>query len=163
MHPNEERIEMLSQESKVSKFCMDARFVHVVKIGQYFMTKDIEYTFSKHFLQEVTDHHNQNDGFRETQRIGPVLEVTTSFQHGKHGIEIRFWSLRQDNSHSWVRISHGSHQFVIDSNHNNTEIPAGLPEEQASQSIVKDFAVRSTAKEKNHKEENLLICRTSFR
>ena len=36
----EKRIEMLSQENKVSKFCMDARFIHVVEIGQYFMTKD---------------------------------------------------------------------------------------------------------------------------
>ena len=31
---------MLSQENKVSKFCMDAGFTHVVEIGQYFMTKD---------------------------------------------------------------------------------------------------------------------------
>ena len=36
----EERIEMLSQENKDSKFCMDAGFVHVVEVGQYFMTKD---------------------------------------------------------------------------------------------------------------------------
>ena len=36
----EERIKLLSQESKVSKFCMDAGFVHVVEVGQYFMTKD---------------------------------------------------------------------------------------------------------------------------
>ena len=36
----EERIEMLSREKKVSKFCMDAGFMHVVEIGQYFMTKD---------------------------------------------------------------------------------------------------------------------------
>ena len=36
--------------------------------------------------------------------IGPVLEVTTSFQYGKHGIEIRIWSVGQDNSQSWVRI-----------------------------------------------------------
>ena len=47
-------------------------------------------------------------------RIGPVLEVTTSFQYGKHGIEIRIWSTSQDNSHSWVRTSHGSNKFVID-------------------------------------------------
>ena len=32
----EERIEMLSQENKVSNFCMDAGFIHVVEIGQYF-------------------------------------------------------------------------------------------------------------------------------
>ena len=36
----EERIELLSQENKVSKFCMEAGFVHVVEVGQYFMTKD---------------------------------------------------------------------------------------------------------------------------
>ena len=35
-----ERIEMLSQENKVSKFCVDAGFIHVVEVGQYFMTKD---------------------------------------------------------------------------------------------------------------------------
>ena len=35
----QERIKSLSQESKVSKFCMDAGFVHVVEVGQYFMTK----------------------------------------------------------------------------------------------------------------------------
>ena len=37
---HEERIEMLSQENKVSKFFMDAGFISVVEIGQYFMTKD---------------------------------------------------------------------------------------------------------------------------
>ena len=36
----EERIKLLSQENNVSKFCMDAGFVHVVEVGQYFMTKD---------------------------------------------------------------------------------------------------------------------------
>ena len=28
------------QQDKLSKFCMDAGFLHVVLIGQYFMTKD---------------------------------------------------------------------------------------------------------------------------
>ena len=35
-----ERIENLSQQDKLSKFCMDAGFLNVVEIGQYFMTKD---------------------------------------------------------------------------------------------------------------------------
>ena len=39
----EERIKSLSHtENKVSKFCMDAGFISVVEIGQYFMTKDNE-------------------------------------------------------------------------------------------------------------------------
>ena len=32
----EERIELHSQENKVSKFYMDTGFIHVVEIGQYF-------------------------------------------------------------------------------------------------------------------------------
>ena len=47
-------------------------------------------------------------------RIGNVLEVTTGFQHFKHGIEIRIGSVHQDNSHSWVRISYGTVKYVID-------------------------------------------------
>ena len=35
-----ERIKSLSQESKVSKFCMEAGFMRVVEVGQFFMTKD---------------------------------------------------------------------------------------------------------------------------
>ena len=57
-------------------------------------------------------------------RIGPVLEVTTSFQHFKYGIEIRIKSVNQDDSHSWVRISYGTVKYVIDSNEEeNSEIP----------------------------------------
>ena len=57
-------------------------------------------------------------------RIGPVLEVTTSFQHFKYGIEIRIWSVNQDNSQSWVRISYGTTKYVVESIQDNTEIPA---------------------------------------
>ena len=34
-------------------------------------------------------------------KIRPVLEVTTSLQHFKFGIEIRIESVNHDNSHSW--------------------------------------------------------------
>ena len=63
-------------------------------------------------------------------KIGPVLEVTTSCLYGKHGVEIRIMSLSRDNTQSWVRISHGSNKFVIDSNNNDTEVPEDLPEEK---------------------------------
>ena len=36
----EEQIEKLSQQDKLSKFCMNAGFLSVVEIGQYLMTKD---------------------------------------------------------------------------------------------------------------------------
>ena len=86
-----------------------------------------------------------------TTKIGPVLEVTTSCLYGKHGVEIRIWSLIEDNTQSWVRISHGSNKFVIDSNNNDTENPEDLPEEQASQLNV--FAARSKAKAKPQRRE----------
>ena len=86
-------------------------------------------------------------------KIGPVPEVTTSCLHGKHGVEIRIWSLSEDSTQSWVRFSHGSNKYVIDSNNNNTESPEDLLEEQASQLKVKDFAARSKAKAKPQKRE----------
>ena len=104
-------------------------------------------------FQEVTNHHNQKDGFRETRELDLCWKLRPVSLYGKHGIEIRIWSLSEDNSQSWVRISHGSINFVIDSNHNNTEVPADLPEEQASQLIVKDFACRSKAKTKPQRRE----------
>ena len=84
-----------------------------------------------------------------------MLEITISYLYGKHGMEIRIWSLSKGNSQSWVRISHGSNKFVIDSNYNNTEVPADLPEEQASQLIVKDLAARSKAKAKPQRRERV--------
>ena len=41
---------------------------------------------------------------------------------------------------------------MIDPNCNKTEVPADLPEEPASQLIVKDFAARSMAKAKTTKK-----------
>ena len=61
----------------------------------------------------------------------------------------------QDNSQSWVRISYGTNKYVVDSNQNNTEVPADLPEEQASQSTVKVIAARSKAKKKTQKRETV--------
>ena len=36
----ENELKKLSQQDKLSKFCMGAGFLNVVEIGQYFMTKD---------------------------------------------------------------------------------------------------------------------------
>ena len=73
--------------------------------------------------------------------------------YGKHGVEIRIWSLSEDNTHSWVNISHGSNKFVMDSNNNGTEVPEDQPEEQALQLNAKDFACRSKAKAKPQRRE----------
>ena len=49
-----ERIEKLSQQDKLSKFCMDAGFLNVVEIGQYFMTKDTGEQFYAVACREYT-------------------------------------------------------------------------------------------------------------
>ena len=108
----EERIKSLSHTDRVSKFCMDAGFISVVEIGQYFMTKDTGEQFYAKACREYTlpryDGSSQPKGWIQgNTKIGPVLEVTTSYLHGKHGGEIRILSLSRDNTQSWVRISHG--------------------------------------------------------
>ena len=121
------------------------------------MTKDNGEQFYAKACREYTlprnDELSQPKGWIQgNTKIGPVLEVTTSCLYGKYGVEIRIWSLSEDNTQFWVRISHGSNKFMIDSN-NNTESLADLPEEQASQLKVKDFAARSKAKTKPQKRE----------
>ena len=122
------------------------------------MTKDTGEQFYAVACREYT--LPRNDGSSKPRgwiqgntKIGPVLEVTTCCVHGKHGVEIRIWSLSGDNTHSWVRISHGSNKFVMDSNNNDTEVPEDQPEEQALQLNVKDFACRSKAKAKPQRRE----------
>ena len=87
-------------------------------------------------------------------RIGPVLEVATCCLHGKYGVEIRIWSLNKDNSHSWVRISHGSNKLVTDLNNNEQETSEMQFEEYALRLDAKDFASRPKAKAKPQKRDS---------
>ena len=90
-----QQVESLSPE-RVSKFCKKAGFMRVVEVGQYFVTKDTGdfRQFRSVACREYTlprdDSASQPKGWIQgNMRIGPVLEVTTSFQHFKYGIEIR--------------------------------------------------------------------------
>ena len=87
-------------------------------------------------------------------RIGPVLEVATSFQHFKYGIEIRIESVNKDSSHSWARISYGTVKYVIGSiEDENSEIPADPQEEQTPPTSTSVVAARSKAKAKPQPRE----------
>ena len=95
-----ERVESLSPESKVSRFCMEAGFMRVVEVGQYLVTKDTGNLrqFRSVACREYTlprdDPASQPKGWIQgNMRIGLVLEVTTSFQHFKYRIENRIWSV----------------------------------------------------------------------
>ena len=104
-------------------------------------------------FREKIRHHNRKDGSKGDTNIGPVLEVTTSYLHGKHGVEIRIMSLKRDNTHSCVRISHGSNKFVMNLNNSETEIPEDQLEEYALKLSAKDFACRTKAKTKPQRRE----------
>ena len=91
---------------------MDAGFLNVVEIGQYFMTKDTE-EFSqlqKQWLvvstlcQEMKTHLNQKVGFKGTPRLDPYWKSQPSYLQGKYGVETRIESVNKDNSHSWVNM-----------------------------------------------------------
>ena len=134
--------------------------MRVVEVGQYFMTKDngdfrqFRSVACREYTLPRDDPASQPKGWIQgNMRIGPVLEVTTSFKNFKYGIEIRIWSVNQDNFQSWVRISYGTIKYVIDSNHNNTEAPADPHEEQASQTSVKVIAAKSKAIAKSQQRE----------
>ena len=155
-----QQVESLSPENKVSKFCKEAGFMRVVEVGQYFVTKDtgdfrqFQTVACREYTLPRDDKASQPKGWIQgNMRIGPVLEVTTSFQHFKHGIEIRIWSVNQDNSQSWVRISYGTVKYVVDSIQDNTEILADPQEERVPQTSIKVVAARSKAKAKPQPRE----------
>ena len=86
----EEKIEKLSQQNKLSKFCMDAGFLSVVENEQYFMTKDTGdlSQFNTVACREYTlpreDEASQPKGWIQgNTKIGPVLEVATCCLDGK--------------------------------------------------------------------------------
>ena len=86
------------------------------------------------------------------QKLDPCWKFTNSCLHGKHGVEIRIWSLSGDNTHSWVLISHGSNNFVIDSNNNDTEVPEYQFEEQALHLNAEGFCEPTKGKSKTRKK-----------
>ena len=153
-----QQVESLSPENRISKFCKEAGFMRVVEVGQYFVTKDTS-QFDSVACREYTlprdDSASQPKGWIQgNMRIGPVLEVATSFQHVKYGIEIRIKSVNQDSSHSWIRISYGTVKYVIDSiEDENSEIPADPQEEQTPPTSTSVVAARSKAKAKPRPRE----------
>ena len=109
-----QQVKLLSPEDRLSTFCKEAGFMSVVEVGQYFVTSNAsEFLLRSVVCREYTlprdDPASEPKGWIQgNTRIGPILEVTTSFQHFEFGVEVRIQSMKEDNSHSWVRISYGT-------------------------------------------------------
>ena len=76
---------------------------------------------------------------RGSTKIGPVLEVATFCLQGKYGVEIRIKSVNKDNSHSWVRISHGLNKLVTNLNNKDQDDH----EQETSEIQFEDFALKT--------------------
>ena len=155
-----QQVESLSPENKLSKFCKEAGFMRVVEAGQYFVTRDAgefkQTVACREYTLRRDDKASQPKGWiRGNMRIGPVLEVTTSFQHFKYGIEIRIESVNQDNSLSWVRISYGTVRYVNGSIKDDTENLADSQEEEGVPTSSSVVAARSKAKAKPQPRESI--------
>ena len=156
-----ERIEKLSQQDRLIKICMDVGFLNVVEIGQYFMTKDTaefsQFTVAvacrDYTLPREEGTSEPKGWIRGNTKIGPVLEVATCCLHGKYGVEIRIMSMNKDNSHSWVRISHGLNKLVTNLNNKEQETSEVQFEEYALRLNASDFACRSKVKAKPQRRE----------
>ena len=143
----QERVERPSQQNRVIKICTDAGFLTTVDFGQCFMTKDTE-EFSQFTVsvagREYTLPRDENISdpkglIRGNTRIGPVLEVTTSYLQGKYGVEIRIEYVNKDNTHSWVRISHDLNKLVTDLTNKEEDDN----EQETSEMQFEDFALKT--------------------
>ena len=72
-------------------------------------------------------------------KIGPLLEVTTSYLQGKYGVEITIECVNKDNSHSWVRISHGLNKLVTDLSNKKYDDN----DQETSEMQFEDFALKT--------------------
>ena len=117
-----------------------SQFTESVACREYTLPRDEKSSDTKRWIRGNT-------------KIGPVLEVTASYLQGKYGVEIRIESVNKDNSHSWVRISHGLNKLVTDLidkeyDDNEQETSETKTEVFALKTEVFAFASRSKAKAK---------------
>ena len=155
-----QQVRQLSPEDKLGKFCKEAGFMSVVEVGQYFVTRNAsEFLLKTVACREYTlprdDPASEAKGWIQgNTRIGPILEVTTTFQHFKFGVEVRIPSVKEDNSQSWVRISFGTIRYVNHYVKHNTHNFASSYEEKAEPASSEVIAARSKAKAKPQPRES---------
>ena len=117
-----ERVDRLSQQNQLTKMCIDAGFLKTV--GRTVLHEKAhwrvltiyrnQWHVASTLCHEMKKSTDLKGWIRRNTKIGPVLEVTTSYLQGKYGVEIKIESLDKNNSHSWVRISHGLNKLVTD-------------------------------------------------
>ena len=83
-------MERLSQQDRLLKICTDAGFLKTVEVGQYFMTDHAdeflqfaEPVACREYTLPRDEQSSDSKGWIQgNTKIGPVLEVTTSYLQG---------------------------------------------------------------------------------
>ena len=118
-----------------------------LEVGQYLMTEDTE-EFSQftepvacreYTLPRDEKSSDPKGWIRGNTKIGPLFEVTTSYLQGNSVVEIRIESVDKDNSHSWIRISHGLNK--LDTDLSNKEDDDN--EQETSEMKSEEFALKT--------------------
>ena len=127
------------------------QFAASVTCREYTLPRDEKSTDPKGWIQGNT-------------KIGPVLEVTTSYLQGKHRVEIRIESVNKDNSHSWVRPSHGLNKLVtdlIDEEYDDNEQETSTTKAEVFALKTEVFACASRTKAKAKPRRPTSVCSSS--
>ena len=125
----------------MSKFGKDAGFLTAVEIGQYFMTKDTE-EFSQ-FTNSVAcpsdeDSSEPKGWIRGTPKLGPYWKLQLVAYKVNMEWSSEFKSVNKDNSHSWVRISHGLKKLVTNLNNKDQDDN----EQETSEMQFEEYALK---------------------
>ena len=159
------RVQRMSGKASTTRscdeICIDAGFLTTVEVGQYFMTKHTD-EFSQFAEPVACREYTLPRDDKSTDPKGWIrgkhqnwTRVITCYLKGKYGVEISIESVNKDNSHSWVRISHGLNKLVtdlVDKEYDDNE-----QETSETKTEVFAFASRSRAKAKPRKTFFLLI------
>ena len=148
------------------KICTDAGFLKTVEVGQYFVTKHTDEfsqftepeTCREYTLPRDEKSTDPKGWIRGNTKIGPVLEVTTSYLQGIYGVEIRIESIIKDNSHSWVRISHGLNIDLIDKEYDDNDQETSETKTEAFALKTDEFALANRSKAKAKPRRRTSVC-----
>ena len=112
---HEEKFENLPEDFQLTKVCGGGSFKRNVSRGQFFITiPDVQMagysstSSCREYTHPRSDNRSQPKGFvRGNTKIGPELEIKTTKEFDRHGIDTKIDSKQKEETQSW-RLSAGA-------------------------------------------------------